>query len=160
MEFESQQSILHELSVINFLIGLCSTWISHLPTHTRDFIRWKQLEIDEKNVFFLYFKMPLVRWVKDSTEKHKAAKNHVAMNKVMFNYQFFSFHGIMNLFFSLPLKSPPKTNELKITNDIQKKKQILIKFSESFFPARKTHWKCDETLNKFYDTFLSASEKS
>lgn len=73
---------------------------------------------------------------KDSAEKHKAAKNHVAMNKVMFNYQFFSFHGIM-IFFSLFHLKATRMNELKITNDIRKKNQILIKFSESFFPSSK-----------------------
>lgn len=66
--------------------------------------------------------------------------------------------GLWIYFFLFHLKAPQ--NEWIKDYEWYSKKQILIKFSESFFPARKTHWKCDETLNKFYDTFLSASEKS
>lgn len=54
------------------------------------------------------------------------------MNKSDVQLSIFRFHGIM-IFFSLPLKYL-QMNELKITNDIQQN-QILLKFSESFFPT-------------------------
>lgn len=123
--FEPQQSVLHELDVINFLIGLRSTWISHLPTHTRYFIRWKQLEIDEKNVFFLYFQMPRVRWVRET--RRKSIKPPKIMSQWIKWCSIINFLVSMELwfFFSLFHLKATRMNELKITNDIRKKTKFL-----------------------------------